>query len=223
MKYLRIFIFLFIYVIITFLWLLYDRRNGFDKHTIRDILQLPAIWVFPTLMIIVGVVLGRLYSYFKKTTSKYFILGQFTCIAIIFLLFGYTFISDQQHEKQFGNFEYNRAMREYTFYSVDTPYQRKAFDALESKFPDKNSFRINDLFSDDKETVINSVPTKIYIAWFEYYRSTEPEKFLCAKYYVFDDTLINVYLNQDATKNFDFQKRKALRDSLSRVVDSLSD
>jgi hypothetical protein len=150
-------------------------------------------------------------------------LGQLTCIAITFLLFGYTFISDVQHEKKFGNFEYNRATRDYTFYPVDTPYQRKAFDALESNFPDKNSFRITDLISDDKDTVINSIPTKIYIAWFEYYQSAEPKKFLCAKYYVSNDTLINVYLNEDATKNFDFRKRKTFKDSLLRVVDSLSD
>src|SRR5690242_4060664 len=105
MKYLRIVTFLIIYVIITFLWLLYDRRNIFDRHTVNDIFQLPAIWVFPILMIVIGLVLGRLYSSFKKTTSKYFILGQLTCIAITFLLFGYTFISDVQHEKKFGNFE----------------------------------------------------------------------------------------------------------------------
>ena len=116
-------------------------------------------------MIVIGLILSRLYSYFKKTTHKYFIFGQLTCIAITFLLFIYTFICDRQHETLFGNFEYNRATRNYTFYPDDTAYQIKAYDALESNFFDKNSFRITDLFSDDKNTDVNSVPTKIYIAW----------------------------------------------------------
>ena len=223
MKTLRIVTFLIIYAIITFLWLLYDRRNIYDKHIVSDILQLPAIWVFPILMIVIGLILSRLYSYFKKTTHKDFIFGQLTCIGITFLLFIYTFISNRQHEKLYGNFEYNRATRNYTFYRDDTAYQIKAYDALESNFSDKNSFRITDLFSDDKDTNLNSVPTKIYIAWFEYYLSNQPKKFLCAKYYVFNDTLINAYLNDDATKKFDFKKRKAFKDSLLRVVDSLSD
>lgn len=223
MKTLRIVTFLLIYVIITFLWLLYDRRNIYDKHTVSEILRLPAIWVFPILMIASGLILSRLYSYFKKTTHKYFIFGQVTCITITFLFFIYTFISDRHHEKLFGNYDYNRATRNYTYYPDDTAYQIKAYDALESNFSDKNSFRITDLFSDDKDTNVNSIPTKVYIAWFEYYLSNEHKKFLCAKYYVSNDTLINAYLNDDATKNFDFKKRKAFKDSLIRVVDSLSE
>lgn len=223
MKTRRTITFLLIYVVITFLWLWYERRYTVDKHVISRILQLPAIWVFPILMIAIGLILSRLYSYFKRTTDRYFVLGQLACIAITFLLFIYTFISDRKHEKQYGNFEYNRATRDYTYYPADSAYQRKAFDALESNFSDKNSFRITDLISDDKDTVINSVPTKFYVAWFEYYQSKEPNKFLCAKYYVSNDTVINAYLNEEVTRNFDFTKRKAFKDSLIRVVDSLSD
>jgi hypothetical protein len=221
MKPLRILAFLLFYGFITFLWLLYDRRNVLDKHTVTEILGLPAIWVFPIIMIIVGLILGRLYSYFKKTSTKYFIIGQLSCIALTFLLFGYTYISDVHHEKLVGNFEYNRATREYTFYPDDSPYQRKAFDALEGNFSDKNSFRITDLISDDKDTIVNSMPIKLYVAWFEYYKSADTKKRLCAKYYVFNDTTINVYRDEDVTKNFDFTKRKALKDSLLRAVDSL--
>lgn len=223
MKTLRIITFLLIYVIITFLWLLYDRRNIFDKHTTSEILQLPAIWVFPILMLGIGLLLGRLYLYFKKTIQNHFIFGQLTCLIITFLFFIYTFISDREHEKQFGNFEYNRANRDNTFFPADTSYQIKAYDALERNFQDKNSFRITDLFSDNIDTVLNLVPTKIHISWFEYYLSKEPNKFLCAKYYVFNDTLINAYINEDITKNFDFKRRKAYKDSLLKIIDSLSD
>ncbi len=223
MKNLRIVTFLFIYITITFLWLLYDRRNAFDRHTISDVLQLPAIWVFPILMLVIGFVLSRLYSYFKKTTHKRFIVGQLICIAIAFLLFTYMFISDRQHEKLFGNFDYNRANRGNTFFPADTVFQTKAYDALESNFQDKNSFRIRDLFSDNFDTIINSVPTKIHISWFEYYLSNDPNKYLCAKYYVFKDTLINVYINEDVTNNFDFRKKKLYRDSLLKVIDSIND
>jgi hypothetical protein len=216
MKTLRIVIILLIYIAITFLWLLYDR------HTVKEILQLPAIWVFPILMILIGLLLSGLYSSFKKTKSKNFIFGQLTCLVITFLLFIYAFISDWQHEKRFGNLESNRANRDNTFFPADTFYQIKAYDALESNFSDKNSFRITDLFSDNIDTVINSVPTNIHISWFEYYLSNEPKKFLCAKYYVFNDTLINEYINADAANNSDFRKRKAYKDSLLKFVDSLS-
>ena len=223
MKTLRIITFILIYFIITFLCLLYDRRNAFDKHTIGDIFQLPAIWVFPILMLIIGLLLSRLYLHFKKTAQKHFICGQLTCIAIAFLLFIYTFISDKEYQKKFGNVENNRANRNNTFFPADTLYQIKAYDALESNFQDKNSFRITDLFSDNIDTILNSVPTKIHISWFEYYLSNKPNRFLCAKYYVFNDTLINAYINDDATKNFDFKRRKAYKDSILRVIDSLSD
>ena len=221
MKPLRIAAFLLFYAIITFLWLLYDRRNVFDKHTVTDILHLPALWVFPMLMMFVGLILGRLYAYYKKTSKRSFIIGQLDCAVLTLFLFGYTYISDARHEKLFGNFEYNRATREYTFYPEDSAYQRRAFDALESNFSDKNSFRITDLISDDKDTVVNSIRTKLYVAWFEYYKNTNPKKYLCAKYYVFNDTTVNLYRDQDVTKNFDFSKRKAFKDSLLRVVDNL--
>ena len=172
-------------------------------------------------MVVVGLILGRLYAYFKKTSTKYFTIGQLACIAFTFLLFGYTYISDLRHEKLFGNFEYNRATRAYTYYPADSPYQKKAFDALEGNFFDKNSFRITDLISDAKDTVVNSIPTKLYVAWFEYYKSADPKRLLCAKYYVFNDSVINTYRDEDVTKNFDFRKRKAFKDSLLRIVDSL--
>jgi len=223
MNTLRIVAFLFIYVTITFLWLLYDRRNIFDRHTVREVLQLPAIWVFPILMLIVGLLLSQLYSYFKKTKNKYFIWGQLTCLTSVFFFFIYTFISDWQHDKQFGNFENNRVNRDNTFFQTDTAYQIKAYDALESNFSDKNSFRITDLFSDKKDTVINSVLTQMHISWFEYYLNKEPNKFLCAKYRVFNDTVINDYLNSDVRLNLDFNKRKAYKDSLLKFVDSLDE
>jgi hypothetical protein len=223
MKTLRIVTFLILYVIITFFWLLYDRRNAFDKHTIGEVFQLPAIWVFPILMILIGLLLGRLYLFFKETKQRHFMFGQLTCITIAFLLFTNTFISDREHEKQFGNFDYNRANRDNTFFPADSSYQIKAYDALESNFQDKNSFRITDLFSDNVDTVINSVPTKIHISWFEYYLSSKPSEILCAKYYVFNDTLINAYINEEAKINFDFKRRKAYQDSLLKVIDSLSD
>ena len=186
-------------------------------------MQLPAIWVFPIFMLTFGLILGRLYLYFKKTAHKHFIFGQLTCIAITSLLFIYTFISDREHEKKFGNLDYNRANRDNTFFPADTSYQIRAYDALESNFQDKNSFRITDLFSDNIDTVLNAVPTKIHISWFEYYLTNEPNRFLCAKYYVFNDTLINAYINEEAIKNFDFKNRKVYKDSLVKVIDSLSD
>ena len=215
MKSLRIVTFLFIYSIITFLWLLYDRR------TISEALQLPAIWVCPILMFIIGFLFSRLYSYFKKTKNEHFIWGHLTCLTCVFLFFIYTFVTDWHHDKQFGNFENNRANRDITSFPTDKVYQTKAYDALESNFPDKNSFRITDLFSDNIDTIINSVPTKIHVSWFEYYLNNEPKKYLCAKYYVFNDTIITGYLNEAVTRNFDFIKRKAYKDSLIKLVGSL--
>lgn len=222
MKILRIVTFLIIYIIVTFLWLLYDSRNIFDRHTVSDILQLPAIWVFPILMIIVGLLLSRFYSYFKKTKKNYFVFGQLACIALTFLLFGYTFISDWQHEKQFGNFDYNRASRDDTFSPADTAYQGRAFDALESNFPDKNSFRIVELLSSNIDTTINSQKEKVYISWFRYYLEKNPTKFLCAKYYVFNDTVINEYVNSDLKENLNFRFRhSAYLDSLLKVAEQI--
>ncbi|MEO7209667.1 MAG: hypothetical protein ABIY35_01880 [Chitinophagaceae bacterium] len=226
MKILRIVAFLFIYFTITFLWLLYDRRKLFGSpqlfgSPIIEVLQLPAIWIFPILMIVAGLLFTIPYSYFRKTKTRTFILGQLTCLGITTLLFLYTFISDLQHEKQFGNFENNRANRDNTFFLADTIYQIKAYDALEKNFSDKNSFRITDLFSDTKDTVINSLSTKVHISWFEYYLSEDPKKFLCAKYLVFNDTIMTEYINSDATKQLDFKNRKMYKDSLLKFVDSV--
>ena len=223
MKTLRIVSFLVIYVSITFLWLLYDRRNIFDNHTLSDIFQLPAIWVFPILMIVVGLLFGWLYSNFNKKKNKNFILGQLTCLVITFLSFIYTLISDQQHEKRFGNINNNRANRNNTFYPVDTVYQIKAYNALIRNFSDENSFRITELFSGNKDTVINSVSTKMHISWFGYYLNKDRNRVLCAKYLVFNDTVVTEYVNRDAATNLDFINRKMYKDSLLKLVDSLSD
>ncbi len=171
-------------------------------------------------MIITGLTLSRLYSSIKKTKQNYFVLGQLACIALTFLLFGYTFISDWQREKQFGNFDYNRASRDDTFFPADTAYQGRAFDALESNFPDKNSFRIVELLSSNIDTTINSQKEKVYIAWFRYYLEKNPTKFLCAKYYVFNDTVINDYVDSDLKENLHFQFRhNAYLDSLLKVAE----
>ncbi len=226
MKILRIAALLLIYFAINFLWLLYDRRKLFDSprlfgNPINDILQLPAIWLFPIVMFLAGRLFSIPYSYFKKTKTKSFGLGHLTCIVITILLFLHTFISDVQYEKQFGNFDNNRANRVNTFYLADTVYQAKAYDELESNFSDKNSFRITDLFSEKKDTLIHSVPTKMHVAWFVYFLTENPDKHLCAKYLVFNDTVISEYLNRDVTTQSDFKTRKMYKDSLLRFTDSL--
>ena len=221
MKTLRIVTFLIIYVIITFLWLLYDRRNIFDKNVINDILHLPAIWVFPILMMVVGLALSVLYSYFKKTTNKCFIFGQLTCTVITLLLFIYTFISDRQHERQFGNFDYNRANRDNTFFPTDTAYQAKTYDALESNFSDKNSFRLVEILNGNVDTTINSQKTKIFVSWFKYYLVERPTNLLCAKYYVLNDTVINEYVNSDLQENLNFRFHSPYLDSLLKVAEQV--
>jgi hypothetical protein len=222
MKTLRIVTFLIIYVIITFFWMLYNSRHALDEHTVSDILQLPAIWVFPIFMVIIGLILSRFYSFLKKAKQNYFVFGQLACIALTFLVFVYTFISDWQHEKQFGNFDYNRASRDDTFFPADTAYQGRAFDALESNFTDKNSFRIVELLSSNIDTTINSQKEKVYISWFKYYLEKNPTKFLCAKYYVFNDTVINEYINSDSKENLNFRFRhSSYLDSLLKVAEHI--
>jgi hypothetical protein len=225
MKILRIVVLLAIYFIITFSWQLYNYRNVLGKfigrNPVREILQLPAMWVLPIVMIVVGIFFGLLYSLFRKTKNRSFILGQATCLAISALLFLYKFIADWQHEKQFGNLEYNRSARADTFFPADTSYQIKAFDALEGNFSDKNSFRITDLFSDNKDTMINSVLTQVHISWYEYYLNKDPKRILCAKYLVFNDTITTEYVNSDVTKQVDFKVRKMYKDSLLEFAKSV--
>lgn len=221
MKSLHKITFLLIYVVITLLWLLYDRRNILSRQTIGEILLPPAIWVLPILMFGLGFLLSLPYSYLKDTKHKNFFWGHSTCMACMFMFFMYTFIADWQHDKKFGNFENNRANRANTFFANDKVYQVKAYDALESNFADKNSFRITDLFSDNFDTSLNSIPTKIHISWFEYYSMTEPTRSLCAKYYVFNDTVVTEYFNEEVIQNSDFKKRKAFKDSLTNLMEEL--
>jgi hypothetical protein len=173
-------------------------------------------------MLMIGLVFSRLHLYFRKTKHSNLIWGQLTCVSISFLLFIYTFVSDRAHEKKFGNFEYNRGNRDNTFFEADKSYQIKAFAALESNFEDKNSFRITDLFSESFDTIANSIPSKVHISWFEYYRSNDPNKVLCAKYYVLNGNLINAYINDDAKENLDYKQRKLYKTNLERIVDSLT-
>jgi hypothetical protein len=174
-------------------------------------------------MLTVGLLLKALIGFVTRTRHNYFIHGQLACIAVTFLLFGYTYTSDMQHEKQFGNFDSNRANRANTFFESDTLTQIRAYDALESQFSDKNSFRITDLFSDNIDTVIENISYKIHVSWFEYYLSREPTKLLGAKYYVLADTVINAYINVDVNKNLDFRRRKAYKNRLQKIIDSLTD
>jgi hypothetical protein len=164
-------------------------------------------------MIFIGLLSSRLYSYFRKTTNKYFIFGQLTSITISVLLFIYTFISDRQHEKQFGNFDNNRANRDNTFFPADTAYQIKAYDALESNFSDKNSFRLVELLSYNRDSNINSVITKVHISLFKYYLEKDPNTILYAKYLVFNDTAIKVYFDNTLASS-DFREPSVWVDSL---------
>ena len=172
-------------------------------------------------MMVVGFILSLLYSYLNKTTNKHFIFGHLTCIVIAFLLFIYTFISDRQHEKHFGNFDYNRANRDNTFFPIDTAYQAKAYDALESNFTDKNSFRIVELLNSNIDTTINSQKKKVFVSWFKYYLTEKPTNLLCAKYYVFNDTIINEYVNSDLQKNLTFRFHSPYLDSLLKAAEQI--
>ena len=215
MKTIRIVTFLLFYVIITFLWLLYDRRNIFDENTVSDIMLLPAIWVFPISMILIGLILSSLYSFFKKTKKSYFIFGQLSCIVMTLLLFIYTFISDRQHETKYGNFEFNRANRVNTFFPRDTAYQAKAYDALEKNFSDKNSFRLVELVSYNQDSNMNSLISEIHVSLFKYYLEKNPNKFLYAKYNVINDTATQVYIDT-VINSSDFRQPSAWVDSLLR-------
>src|SRR5688572_30387033 len=107
--------FFIIYFAISFLWLLYTRRHIMSRREIIEVLQLPGIWAFPILMFLVGLLFSKLYSYFRKTKNKKFILGQLTCVGITVPLFTYTVIDDWRNPTHIGNLEYNRDIRKYSF------------------------------------------------------------------------------------------------------------
>jgi cell division protein FtsL len=224
MRYRRIIFFLLFYCGLTVIWLLYDRRYLFITHTLSDIfsdiIQLPAIWVFPIVTYIIGLLFSKLSPFiFKNRTGTYhFFVGQLMILILTATFFLIALFNDLSYEKKFGNIEFNRLNRSNTFFPIDSTHQSKAFDALESNFVDKNSFRLTDLFSDNKDSIVNNTPTQIHICWFSYFKVEDPKKVLCAKYRVYNDTLIADYFNSNAETNSDFIKRKGYKDSLMRIV-----
>jgi len=214
MKIIRVILFLLLNSALTILWFWY----GGEKF--KYVILLPAIWVFPIIIVSFGFFIDKLLSLIKtnkKITSFY--IGQLLSLIVAIIYCLVDAYSDWQHIKTFGNIEYNRANRNNTFFPVDTTYQARAFDALENNFIDKNSFRITDLFSDNKDSVINSTTTQIHISWFSYYLENDPKTILCAKYRVFNDTVINDYFNSKAMTNSDFCNRKEYKDRLLKAVE----
>jgi hypothetical protein len=118
-----------------------------------------------------------------------------------------------QHSNKSENAEFNRLNRSNTVFDEDTSYQIKAFDALESNFADKNSFRLVELLSYNRDSNINSITTKIHISLFKYYLEKDPKTILFAKYCVFNDTAIKVYVN-NAMASSDFREPSVWVDSL---------
>ncbi len=111
------------------------------------------------------------------------------------------------------NAEFNQLNRSNTILDEDTSYQIRAFDALESNFSDKNSFRLVELLSYNRDSNIKSVITKVHISLFKYYLAKDPGTFLYAKYRVFNDTVIKVYVDT-VIRGSDFREPSAWVDSL---------
>jgi len=218
MKILKVLLFLILNALITLIWLL-PTCDDFNSA-----IHLPAIWIFPILIVLFGFVISWLLTFVKKANkADTLLIGQLISFSAAIIFCSIEFVSDWQHDKQYGNMEWNRANRNNTFYPEDSVYQIKAFDALEKNFTDKNSFRITDLFSDNQYTIINSMATKIHISWFGYFKSNNPNLLLCAKYRTYNDTIEIVYYNSIATSNQDFMTRKNKNDSILKFANHIFD
>jgi len=121
------------------------------------------------------------------------------------------------HSNKNENAQFNRLNRSNTIFDEDTSYQIRAFDALESNFPDKNSFRLVELLSYNRDSNINSINTKVHISHFKYYLANDPKSILYAKYRVFNDTAVMVYVN-NAMASSDFREPSVWVDSLLKRV-----
>ena len=135
---------------------------------------------------------------------------------ILLASFGFGFlpiILGCHHNNKNENSKFNRLNRNNTVFVEDTSYQIRAFDALESNFSDKNSFRLVELLSYNRDSNINSVITKVHISHFKYYLEKDPKTILFAKYQVFNDTAIKIYVD-NAMASSDFREPSAWVDSL---------
>jgi len=218
MKNFRIIPFLLLDFALSTVWLLYDYRGA--AHPAKEVAGLPALWICPLLILLAGWGIGALTRLFKQPRPYSFYTGHIAALLAALVLFLINVSSDRQFERMYGNIESNQANRTNTPYPEDTACQARAFDLLDKRFADRNSYRITDLFSENIYDTIHSVHTKIHVSWFEYYLVSNPDYCLCARLETYNDTTVIVYVNSNCTKP-DFSIRKAKKDSLANIFNKL--
>jgi DNA polymerase III alpha subunit (gram-positive type) len=176
--------------------------------SIVDTLTSNGLWVLPLLIVLLGVLLGYIISFFMKKEKevKAYLWGQVPSAILLLAFITNSSYNSWKYQNYERNKEANHHVMEYNV-TENEPYIRSAFHTLEASFSNPNDFKLQSFHVNKQDTIYNTVQDTLYTIYFTYYL-TENEEERLAKLTVLQNKINLHYAHSLAKNNREYQRTR---------------